>query len=420
MSRDLFDSSHTFTTDILRTIVRRFLLAHFLLIASVVALGQSQPVVLRVTTLLDGKGAVLHNTCVVVQDGKIARIDPKAAPVNYDLSGLTVLPGWIDTHVHIDWHFGPNGKYGDKDESPEQAALAYAGNAWKTLSAGFTTVQAVGSAHDKDLRDAINRGELPGPRILTSLQPIADAKLTPDQIREQVRKRKEEGADLIKIFASTGLCSGGKQTMSQEQMDAACREAHQQGLRSVVHAFGNSVGVSAVAGCTSVEHGIFATEDDLRSMAQHGTFFDPQVGLVFSNYLDNREHFPNLNEQCLKDLGDAMPKADQLLQQAMAIPGLKIVFGTDAVAGADGRNAEEFIYRVRDGHQPPMAAMVAANSLAAESLGMADQIGSIAPGLRADIIALDGDPLTDITAVRRVVFVMKDGQVYRNHVPIRQ
>jgi imidazolonepropionase-like amidohydrolase len=344
------------------------------------------------------------------------RIEASATPVTYDLRGLTVLPGWIDTHVHIDWHFGPNGKLGDKDETPEQATLAYAANAWKTLQAGFTTVQALGSTHDKDLRDAIARGDIPGPRLLTSLQPITDAKLTPEQIREVVRQRKAEGADVIKIFAATGLCSGGKQTMSPEQMDAACGEARQQGLRSVVHAFGTAVGVSARAGCTAVEHGVWAADDDLRAMAQHGTFFDPQLGLVFANYLDNREHFPNLNEQCLKDLGGALPLADKLLQQAMAVPGLKIVFGTDAVAGADGRNAEEFIYRVRDGHQPPMAAMVAANSLAAESLGMADQIGSIAPGLQADMIAIQGDPLTDITAVRRVVFVMKGGRVYRNEV----
>jgi imidazolonepropionase-like amidohydrolase len=405
---------------ITKTSIRLFLISTTVFIGCMGALAQNQPVILKVTTLLDGKGRVLHNTRVVVQDGKINRIDANASPVTYDLSGLTVLPGWIDTHVHIDWHFGPNGKLGDKDETPEEAALAYASNAWKTLSAGFTTVQSVGSEHDKDLRDAINRGEIPGPRILTSLQPIADAKLTPDEISEQVRKRKEEGADLIKIFASTGLCSGGKQTMSQEQMNAACSEAHNVGLRSVVHAFGHAVGVSAAAGCTSIEHGIFASEDDLRSVAEHGSYFDPQVGLVFANYLDNREHFPNLNQQCLDDLHDAMPKADKLLQQAMAIPGMKIVFGTDAVAGADGRNAEEFIYRVRDGHQPPMAAMVAANSLAAESLAMADQIGSIAPGIRADIIALDGDPLTDITAVRRVVFVMKDGRIYRNDVRAKQ
>ena len=395
--------------------MRRLLAAACLFIGTI-STAQTQPIVLQVSTLLDGRGNVLHNTRIVVEQGKIARIDPNAAPVTYNLSGLTVLPGWIDTHVHIDWHFGPNGKLGDKDETPERASLEYASNAWKTLQAGFTAVQALGSVHDKELRDAINRGDIPGPRILTSLQPIADSKLTPDQIREIVRQRKGEGADVIKIFASTGLCSAGKQTMSQEQMDAACGEARQQGLRAVVHAFGPAVGVSAKAGCTAVEHGVWATDDDLRAMAQHGTYFDPQVWLVFTNYLENREHFPNLNEQCLKDLGDARPLADKLLQQAMAVPGLKIVFGTDAVAGADGYNADEFIHRVSDGHQPPMAALVAANSLAAESLGMADQIGSIAPGLQADIIALDGDPLADVTAVRRVVFVMKGGRVYRNEV----
>lgn len=392
--------------------MRKFLFVVLLMCGA--ALAQTNPVVLQVSTLFDGKGNVLHNTRVVVHDGKISRIDPKAAPVTLDLTGLTVLPGWIDTHTHIDWHFGPDGKLARGSEDPAQARLAIDENARKTLMAGFTTVQNVGSPEDKSLRERINSGEIPGPRVLTSLQPIVDAKLTPDQIRELVRQRKAEGADLIKVFASTGLCSAGKQTMSQEQMDAACGEAKQQGLRSVVHAFGHAVGTSAQAGCTSVEHGIWATQDDLRAMAQRGTFFDPQVGLVFANYLDNRERFPNLNQRCLDDLKNAMPLGAQLLRDAMKIKGLKIVFGTDAVAGAAGRNAEEFIYRVRDGHQPPMAAMISANSLAAESLGVADQIGSIAPGMQADIIALAGDPTKDITAVRRVVFVMKGGKIYRN------
>lgn len=389
----------------------RTLCALLLLAASAFA----QNAVIQVSTALDGRGHVLHNTRIVVADGKIVRLDPKAAPVTYDLTGYTVLPGWIDTHVHLEWHFGPNGKIGDKDETPQRAALEFESNAWKTLQAGFTTVQSVGSPDDKLPRDLINAGDIPGPRILTSLEPITDAKLSPDEIRDRVRQRKSEGADLIKIFASTGLCSGGKQTMSQEQMDAACGEAKAQGLRSVVHAFGHSVAISANAGCTAVEHGLFASDEDLKTMAAHGTFFDPQVGLVFQNYLDNREHYPNLNPACLKDLGEAMPAADKFLPQAMAVPGLKIVFGTDAVAGAEGHNAEEFIYRVRDGHMPAMQAMVGANSLAAESLHLQDQIGSLAPGLQADIIALDGDPLTDITAVRRVVFVMKGGKVYRNH-----
>lgn len=406
----------------------RILPLAFIALASLAALAQSTPIVVKASTLLDGRGNVLHNQSITIQNGKITSIGPAKGGATYDLTGLTVMPGWIDTHVHIDWHFGPDGTItGQRNESPERAMLEIEGNAWKTLRAGFTTVQAVGSMRDKPLRDAINKGEIPGPRILTSLEQITnpgrgagaqpDTKphdLSPDDLRAWVRQVKAEGADEIKIFASTGLGSGGKPTMTQEQLDAACGEAKAQGLRSVIHAFGTAVGMSARAGCTSVEHGLMATDDDLRALAEHHTYFDPQLCLVFQNYIDNAQHYPNISPEALKTLHDAMPQADELLQRAMKISGLKIVFGTDAVAGADGRNAEEFVCRVRDGHQLPMDAMVAAQSRAAESLGMADQIGAIAPGMQADIIAVNGDPLQDITVVRHVVFVMKGGVVYRN------
>jgi imidazolonepropionase-like amidohydrolase len=168
-----------------------------------------------------------------------------------------------------------------------------------------------------------------------------------------------------------------------------------------------------------VEHGLGATDDDLKLMADKGTYFDPQAGLLLKNYLLNKEKyvgtpfFPTTLEG-FAPMEKILPMNRELMQRAAKIPGLKIVFGTDAVAGAHGRNAEEFIDRVRDCGVDPMAAMVSANSLGAEALGMADQIGSIAPGLQADIIALDGDPAKDITAVRRVVFVMKGGIVYKN------
>jgi imidazolonepropionase-like amidohydrolase len=380
------------------------------------AVAQEIPITIQTGTLFDGKGRVLHDVNIVVQDGKILRLEKSHGTPTYDLHKLTVLPGWIDVHVHITWHFGPDGRLAERDDNPAQAALAAAGNAWSTLMAGFTTVQSVGSPEDKDLRSAINAGEIPGPRILTALRPISDPKLTPEQIREAVRRLKADGADLVKIFASRSIRDGGTQTLSDEQLQAACGEAKAQGLRSLVHAYNSAVRASALAGCTEVEHGTFATDEDLRAMAEHGTIFDPQVGLVIHNYLDNKSKFlgvGNYTEAGFTKMEEVLPLNQEMFKRALTTKGLVIVFGTDAVAGAHGRNAEEFIYRVQDG-QDPVDAMVAANSRAAESLHMQDQIGVIAPGMQADIIALDGDPLKDITAVRRVVFVMKSGKVYKN------
>jgi imidazolonepropionase-like amidohydrolase len=399
-----------------------FLLVIVLVVSVSLAAGQQTPVVIRAGTMLDGRGHVLHNVLIVVQDGKIVRVEqnaqakPPAGSAFYDLSRLTVLPGWIDVHDHITWHFGPNGRIEDKSETPEQATLAAAGNAYATLMAGFTTIQSLGSPEDKDLRAAIASGAIPGPRLLTALNPIEDARLTPEQIREAVRKLKADGADVVKIFASRSIRQGGGQTLTDEQLQAACSEAKAQGLRSVVHAYRSAVRASANAGCTEVEHGTYATQEDLDAMAQHGTFFDPQVGLVIHNYLDNKQKFIGVGtytEEGFAKMQEVLPVIAEMFKHALATKNLKIVFGTDAVAGAHGRNAEEFIDRVQAG-QDPMDAMVAANSRAAESLNMQNEIGEIAPSLQADIIALDGDPLNDITAVRRVVFVMKSGRVYKN------
>jgi len=380
---------------------------------------QSKRIVIAASSVLDGKGRVLHNTRIVIEGSKIVAIDQKAGPVDYDLRGLTVLPGWIDAHVHITWSFGNDGKNANEGGTTQEAAYQAASNAWVTLMGGFTTIQNVGSA--VPLRDAIARGMLPGPRILTAVEPLmgrGDETGTPDEIRAYVRKQKEAGADLIKIFASGGMLQG-TMTMSPEQLNAACDEAKQQGLRTLVHAYRDAVRAATLAGCTEVEHGLGATDDDLKLMAEKGTYFDPQAGLIIENYLLNKDKyvgtpfFPKTIEG-FAPMEKILPRNHELVQRALRIPGLKIVFGTDAVAGVHGRNAEEFIDRVRDCGVDPMKAMVSANSLGAEALGMADQIGSIAPGLQADIIALNGDPLKDITAVRRVVFVMKGGIVYKN------
>src|SRR5947207_608422 len=152
-------------------------------------------------------------------------------------------------------------------------------------------------------------------------------------------------------------------------------------------------------------------------MAEHGTYFDPQAGLVIENYLANKDRFlgtSGYTEEGFAAMERALSLDHDIVRRAVKTPGLKVVFGTDAVAGAHGRNAEEFIDRVRDAEVDPMSAMISAQSLAAEAMRLGDRIGSIAPGFEADIIALAGDPLKDITAVRRIVFVMKGGVVYKN------
>jgi len=172
-----------------------------------------------------------------------------------------------------------------------------------------------------------------------------------------------------------------------------------------------------LAGCNQIEHGVFADDEVLKLMADHGVYFDPQVCLVFRNYLDNRakyEGIGNYNEEGFAAMERAIPMAAAMYKRAIHTPGLKVIFGTDAVAGAHGRNAEELVCRVKDGGQSPLDAITSATSLTAESMHLGNEIGSIAPGLQADIIAVPGDPTKDITTLRNVKFVMKGGKVYRN------
>jgi imidazolonepropionase-like amidohydrolase len=383
--------------------------------------ARGKRIVIATSTVLDGKGGVLLNTRLVIENSRIVAIDQKTGPVDYDLRGLTVLPGWIDAHVHIAWSFGKDGKNGGPVGTDREAAYQVAANAWATLTAGFTTIQSLGSPVDVPLREAISKGLLPGPRILTAVEPLmgqGEKTGTPDEIRAFVRRQKESGADVIKIFANYSV-RRPEMMLSQDQLNAACDEAKKLGLRSLVHAYKDAVRAATLAACTEIEHGVLATDDDLRLMASKGTFLGPQAGLVWENYLLNKEKFVGTpgyptSLDGFAGMEQLIPTYHEFMKRALKIPGLKIVFGTDALAGSHGRNAEEFIDRVRDVGVDAMSAMVSANSLGAEALGMADQIGSIAPGLQADIIALDGDPLKDITAVRRVVFVMKGGVVYKS------
>jgi imidazolonepropionase-like amidohydrolase len=395
----------------------------FALAALVIAptLGaQDNSIVIRAGRLLDGRGGNVPNATIVVRGATIASAGPASSgSATYDLSRYTVLPGLIDVHEHVGWHFNAAGRFhanGDGETLVDET-LAGAGNAYTVLMAGWTTIASPGSASDAPLRDAIARGVLPGPRILTSLEPLSNASLTPDSIRALVRRRKVQGADFIKIFASASIRDGGKQTWSDAQLAAGCGEARQLGLRTMVHAHSaEAMRAAVLAGCTQVEHGVFATQDVLDLMAQRGTWFDPQCSLVFTNYLDNRARYDgigNYNAVGFASMEKAIPVAANVVRLASRTPGLKVAFGTDAVAGAHGRNAEDLTCRVRAAGQPPMEAIMSATSRNAESMGLSGRIGTIAAGMEADLIAVDGDPSTDITALGRVVFVMKGGRVYR-------
>src|SRR5438874_146932 len=277
--------------------IRRFggIVLYFLGCLTICAIAQNNPtavpeqkkrLVIAASMLLDGRGHLLHDTRIVIEGSRIVAVDPKAAPVDYDLRAFTVLPGWVDSHVHITWSFGPDGKNAGPDPTTPFAAYQSAANAWKTLIAGFTTVQSVGSPNDVPLRDAINKGEVPGPRILTAVQPLegqGEKTGIPDQIRDFVRKQTAAGADLIKIFASESIRKGGGMTLPQDQLNAACDEAKKQGLRALVHAYKTAVRAATLAGSTEIEHGTMATDDALKLMAQRGTYLDPQAGLVIEN-----------------------------------------------------------------------------------------------------------------------------------------
>ena len=382
---------------------------------------RSTPTTIRAGLLLDGRSGQVHDALITVINGRIDAVGPYAAgPVTWDLSRYTVLPGLIDAHVHIGGYINRHGRVGtgDDGETRAQRAAGRAANALATLRAGFTTVASMGPDDDKALRDAIASGSRPGPRILTSLAAFDDPSTTPEELRRQVRSHKSRGADFIKIFGSNAIRNGGVPTFNADQLSALCGEARRIGLRSVVHVQSDaSIRAATTAGCDQLEHGALATPDGLRILAQSGRYYDPQCGLVLTNYLENRarlEGISGFDSTGFAIMERLVPILPGLVQAALGTPGLRLLYGTDATAGAHGHNAEDLVCRVRRAGQSPMDALITATSRNAAALGLGATIGTIAPGFEADLIALDGDPLAEIEAVRRVKFVMKHGTVYRH------
>ncbi len=375
------------------------------------------PVVILARHALDGRGGELRNLRIGIANGRITSLHATGGQV-IDLRRYTVLPGWIDVHVHLDSHFDAKGRIATATEPAAEAALGIAQAAWDTLMGGFTTVQSVGDPKERPLRDAIRDRGFPGPRVLTSLAPIeGDSSQSPEQLRALVHSRKDDGADLIKIFASNSQRVGATPTFTEAQLKILCDEARNVGLRSMVHAYRSQVAAAARAGCDEIEHMTYATDAEIQVAADAGTYLSPQVGLVVQNYLKNKDRYlgvGNYTEEGMATMERDLPEDFKVCSAAVRIRNSKVVFSTDATAGAHGHNADEFIGRVQHCGQTPMAALVSAGSVAAAALGMQDRIGELTPGFEADVIAIDGNPLQDMTAVRRVVFVMRGGVVYKS------
>lgn len=374
------------------------------------------PVTIRAALLFDGE-RLLRDQVVEVDAGRIVSVGPRSGPVTHDLGDVTLLPGLIDVHTHIDWHFGPDGRFGNRPgvprETPDERAAAIAANLRATLLAGFTTVQNLGHRSDAALREAVAAGTLEGPRIVTSLDPLQPGRRTPDQLREAVRELRTAGADVVKTFASGSIRTGGRLSTTLDQLTAICSEARAQGLRAVVHAHDPASIITAVeAGCHQVEHGVFADDEAIAAMKAADVFFDPNIGLVLQNYIENRDRFigaGSYTEEGFAFMERAIPTLGPIFRKALDA-GVRMPLGTDAVAGAHGQNAREALARVAAG-QRPIDTVISATSLAAGSLGMGDSLGRIAPGFLADIIAVSGNPTEDITALQRVTFVMAQGRV---------
>jgi imidazolonepropionase-like amidohydrolase len=413
----------------------------FLCIAGI---ASAQTYVLRAARIFDSTtGQIGSPGLIVVTNGKIQSVGG-AAPAGaeaIDLGDATLMPGFIDAHTHLTMDFDPdyNGAaLRDLQRTIPEKAIRSTVNARKTLMAGFTTVRDVGSSDFEDvgLRNAINAGVVPGPRMLVAVHALGSTGghcddqdsfryglfghetgpeegviNTPEEARRAVRFNIKYGADVIKTCASGGVLSPTDDVdvpqLSQAELDALVDEAHTQRRKTAAHAHGAEAAKRAIrAGIDSIEHGTFLDDEALQMMRERGTFLVPtltvRVGIAESK-------FPPL-VQAKADA--AIKQQDAMLKRAVAL-GVKIALGTDAAVFPHGQNALEFAFMAADGLTPARSLM-AGTSAGAELLGIKDKVGALKPGMLADVVAVPGNPVADIKVTQQVIFVMKDGVIYRN------
>jgi len=428
----------------------RMLRAAAPILLTAVHLSAAEPpptIAVKAGRLIDpAAGTVTPNAVVLVEEGRVTAVGPTSSVVIpagarvIDLSGMTVLPGLMDCHTHL------VGDYvDDKDPLSElkstsaRRAFESVPNARVTLDAGFKTVRDVGTYRafvDVAMRDAIAKGDFPGPRMfvagayltitggggaVTGFAPdvtlpwdlrygVADGA---DQVRQRVRDIAAQGVDLIKILATGAFLTHGSDPHAVEygydEVRAAVEEAAHKGLKVAAHAHSAyGIKIAVRAGVASIEHGTYLDDEGIRMMKERGTYLVADIYDAEWIRQGAKAGYP-------EDFANKQPEGDELQRQAFrkaVRAGVKIAFGTDASVYPHGLNARQFAWQVRYG-QTPMEAIRSATVSAADLIGRDPDIGTIAPGKRADLIAVAGDPLADVSVLEKVAFVMKDGVVYK-------
>jgi imidazolonepropionase-like amidohydrolase len=414
--------------------------------------------VLRCAHLIDPvAGKLLGQTTLIVEDGRVKQIQAGAVdPAPYqaaaksaggsfqyhDLADQTCLPGLIDAHTHLTDETSPTG-YSDQFRlNIADYAIRSTVYARRTLLAGFTAVRNVGDQKNDSvaLRNAINAGIVPGPRIFTAGVPIGSTGghadptdgyrqdlagdpgpkdgiiNSPEDAWKAVRQHYKDGDDLIKIMPSGGVldesASADNPQMTIEEIKAVVAAAHDYGFTVAAHAHGaEAIRRAVIGGVDSIEHGTFMDAQDMKLMKEHGTWYVPTI--IAGKYVEEMAQKPGYYPPQVAVKAKLVGPIIQATAGRAYKAGVKIAFGTDAAVYPHGQNGKEFKYMV-DAGMPPMFVLQAATTHAAALLHKSKQLGQIAIGRRADVIAVPGNPLDDITAMQRVSFVMKDGMVYKD------